>query len=147
MAATCAGRMPLTRCKARWRPSTGNRGKPTISATAETVGHELRIDAEIAIRGSPPQPSAQTWVAVFERGLSSRVTGGENAGKTLHHDFVVRELAGPFAIGSDGRGRIDRSIKLGSDWNVQRTGVAIFVQRRDDGRVLQAASSYPLCGP
>ena len=78
--------------------------------------------------------------------MSSRVTRGENAGKVLDHDFVVRELAGPFAIGPDGRARIDQVIALRPDWNVLHIGLAIFVQRRVDGSTLQALSSYPVCG-
>ena len=31
-------------------------------------------------------------IALVERGLSTEVTAGENAGRTLHHDNVVREF-------------------------------------------------------
>ena len=31
-------------------------------------------------------------IALVERGLSTQVTAGENAGRTLHHDNVVREF-------------------------------------------------------
>ena len=31
-------------------------------------------------------------IALVERGLSTDVTAGENAGRTLHHDNVVREF-------------------------------------------------------
>jgi len=64
----------------------------------------------------------------------------------LSHDFVVRELAGPFAVGADGSSRVDQTMHWAPDWNAERTGVAVFVQRRDNGEVVQAAAVPRLCG-
>src|SRR5438128_167098 len=45
-------------------------------------------------------------LVVFERNLSSKVEAGKNSGKSLNHDFVVRELspARKFELAKDGRG-------------------------------------------
>jgi hypothetical protein len=56
----------------------------------------------VRLRGTALPQEAVACVAVVERGLSRRVTAGENAGRTLHHDNVVRvfrrtDLAGPAA--------------------------------------------------
>lgn len=80
-----------------------------------------------------------------ENGLSSRVTAGENAGSRLNHDYVVRELAGPFSIGAGSRTALEHRIKLQSDWNAERVGIAIFVERSDTGEILEATAKYPLC--
>ena len=88
---------------------------------------------------------SQVWLAVFENGLSSRITAGENAGKLLYHDFVVRELAGPFPVSAEGRAYLDKTIQLPPEWNTEHTGVAIFVQRHDNGDVVQAAALPRLC--
>jgi hypothetical protein len=122
------------------------KGLASISADVGTAEDEVRVSAEVEVAAVPARRDAQIWIALFEQGLSSRVSAGENAGRSLYHDFVVRELAGPFQVGPDGRGRIEHSIRLRSDWNAQRTGLAIFVQRRDDGSTLQATASHPLCG-
>ena len=123
-----------------------DRGRATISGAVASTGRGIRVAAEVDVTDSAARQDSQVWVALFEQGLSSRVTRGENAGKLLYHDFVVRDLSGPFPIGTDGRGRVDHVIELLPDWSLPRLGLAIFVQRRDDGSTLQAVSSYPLCG-
>ena len=126
-----------------------NSGPALASITADptTESGKVQVRAQIRLTDLAARADAEAWVALFERGLSSRVTRGENAGKVLDHDFVVRELAGPFAIGPDGRARIDQVIALRPDWNGPHIGLAIFVQRRGDGSTLQALSSYPVCDP
>jgi hypothetical protein len=124
----------------------GEKGQASISAEVATAAGEVRVSGEVRLAGGAARQDVEVWIAVFEQGLSSRVTRGENAGKVLYHDFVVRELAGPFPIEADGRGRIEHAIELRSDWSQPHTGLAIFVQRRGDGSTLQALSSYPLCG-
>ena len=73
------------------------------------------------------------------------MTAGENAGRLLRHDYVVRELAGPFSVAAHGRARLEHQIKLQRDWDAQHLGVAIFVERADSGEILEAAAMYPLC--
>jgi hypothetical protein len=118
----------------------------SISATVATTGRAIRVVGDVHVADGAARRDSEAWLALFEQGLSSRVSRGENAGKLLNHDFVVRELAGPFPITVAGGGRIDHAIELRPDWNAPRLGLAIFVQRRDDGSTLQALSSYPLCG-
>jgi hypothetical protein len=124
----------------------GEKAQASISADVTTAASEVRIGAEIRLASAVGSSEVEAWIALFEQGLSSRVTRGENAGKVLVHDFVVRELAGPFPIAADGRSRIEHAIELRPDWSAARMGLAIFVQRRVDGSTLQAISSYPLCG-
>jgi hypothetical protein len=119
----------------------------SISADVTAVGKELRVNGEVQVADPSARRDARVWIAVFEQGLSSKVKAGENAGQTLQHDFVVRELAGPLAVGADGRARIDQVIGIRPDWSAAQTGLAIFVQRRADGITLQATSRYPICGP
>jgi hypothetical protein len=124
-----------------------NREPPlaSIAADVTAAGNELRVSGAVEVLDRSARRDAQAWIAVFEQGLSSRVTAGENAGRLLQHDFVVRELAGPFPVGGDGRARIDQVIRLRPEWAAAQTGLAIFVQRRDDGGTLQATSSFPIC--
>jgi hypothetical protein len=43
-------------------------------------------------------PAAEAWLAVVRaQSGESQVRAGENAGKTLRHDYVVRRLIGPLA--------------------------------------------------
>ena len=119
----------------------------SISANIMAVGKQLRVSGEVQVADRSARRDARAWIAVFEQGLSTRVRAGENAGRMLQHDFVVRELAGPFPVGADGHGRIDQIIPMRAEWADAQIGLAIFVQHRDDGGTLQAASSFPICGP
>lgn len=121
------------------------KGQASISASVVNSGKAVRVAAEVHADEADARGRTEAWVAVFEQGLSSRVTRGENAGKVLNHDFVVRALGGPYPIQGAGRGRLEHVFELEPDWIVARLGLAIFVQRRDDGRTLQALSSYPIC--
>jgi hypothetical protein len=93
----------------------------------------------------PADRAVRAWIAVFENGLSTAVTAGENAGKRLYHDYVVRALAGPVAIGSSRLARFEHRIDLASDWNRNRLGITIYAERSDTGQVLGAGTVYPLC--
>ena len=124
-----------------------NHAAATIRAgiARQPSGILLTVDAEVLARSA--HPNADVWLAAFENGLSSEVARGENAGSLLHHDFVVRVLLGPFPIGTDGRGRVHQEIATAPQWNEKSTGLAIFVQDRNSGEVLQAAGMLPVCYP
>jgi hypothetical protein len=122
------------------------RARATIRVDVRPEPGTLKISGQVDLLDVRASSDVEAWLAVFENGLSSRVSAGENAGKVLYHDFVVRVLAGPFPFGDGGHGRIDQSIRVGKDWNPQKIGVAIFVQRRDSGEILQASALSGLCG-
>jgi hypothetical protein len=85
-------------------------------------------------------PSAETYVVLYEQGLFSKVAAGENAGKTLQHDYVVRALLGPIAANREGIAAIDRKIPFPSDTRIENLGIAVFTQDRNSGTVLQATA-------
>ena len=65
---------------------------------------------------------AQLYLALTENRLSSDVTAGENARRVLHHDHVVRQLAGPL----DPHHARQR-FRLQPDWKAADLGVTAFV--------------------
>ncbi len=130
----------------RLRAINAGPAQATIGLDLQSGGGALRVTADVRLTDVTERDDADTWIALYERGLSSRVTAGENAGTVLDHDFVVRELAGPFHFGADGRSRIEQAFAPHTELNPDRTGLAVFVQRRSDGGTLQAVSSYPICG-
>jgi len=81
---------------------------------------------------------AALYLAVYENRLTSRITAGENSGRTLTHDYVVLEWQGPFAFGPDGQASERRSLALLPKGVPERSGVVGFVQDRRTGEVLQA---------
>jgi hypothetical protein len=81
---------------------------------------------------------AQVYLALYENNLSNEVKAGENRGKRLRHDFVVRELAGPYPVDSGGEASLARHFGLDPRWKTGDLYVAAFVQSERSGDVLQA---------
>lgn len=79
------------------------------------------------------------WLALYQDGLTSAITAGENKGRTLHHDRVVRALAGPWALDEkpvSGSVRIPLPVGAG----LQRMGLVLFAESGKTGEALQALS-------
>jgi hypothetical protein len=83
---------------------------------------------------------AELYVAVYERNLVRRIEAGENRGRTLRHDFVVRELYGPVELDNNGAGRFTPRVKLDKGWKQADLGFAAFLQNRDTGEILQTVA-------
>ncbi|MBI3547589.1 MAG: DUF1223 domain-containing protein [Elusimicrobia bacterium] len=103
--------------------------------------------ALLGVRVSPPaKPEGvpHVMLAVFENGLSTTVTAGENAGKELRSDFVVRRLVdlGPIEGGKEFHRMVDDSLE--TSWRLDRLGAAVFVQDAATRAISGAASLYPL---
>lgn len=90
-----------------------------------------------------PTESHQVYVALYENNLVSHIQAGENARRSLRHDFVVRQLAGPFALNARGQLQHSLTFVLKPDWKPHDLGLVAFIQRTD-GRAVQALS-LPAC--
>ena len=90
---------------------------------------------------------AQTYIAITENRLQSAIKAGENQGKLLQHDFVVRELTGPLPADEAGRVHWKSAMALRPDWKRPDLSLVAFVQDKRNGEILQALHA-PLCtGP
>lgn len=114
-----------------------------ISITASTSEDSVTLSARIAATNGS-DAAAQAFVAVYENNLVSDVAAGENRGKKLRHDFVVRELYGPFALTTATPLRINQFIRRDSRWKSADLHIAVFVQEAATGASLQALS-LPWC--
>lgn len=85
------------------------------------------------------------YVAIYQNDLYSEVSAGENRGRRLHHDYVVREWYGPFPVGRTGSLAWQGAVKLKPGWIAAKMGVAAFVQDQATGEILQAMR-LPWCG-
>jgi hypothetical protein len=110
-----------------------------ITATVSLAGADLQLRGAVKLESAAP--SAAVWVAVFQNGLITTVAAGENAGRTLQHDFVVRTLVGPLPLQRDASLRLDRTLRIASDWDAAQLGIAVFAQDPRTGEVLQAVSA------
>jgi hypothetical protein len=125
-----------------------NRSRPRARIILKT---DVDPTGVLMIRGSAyihdpaERNGARAYVAVYENGVVNDVKAGENRGRRLHHDFVVRSFAGPLSIGSDGMATFDQRLALDSRWNLRDLGITAFVQNERNGDVLQALA-IPQCG-
>jgi hypothetical protein len=100
----------------------------------------LSIEGTVAV-GAPERNDTRAYLALYENNLSSAVTSGENRGKRLRHDNVVRELAGPFAMDAQGSVMLAHRFKLAPGWKPANLHVAAFAQNERTGEVLQALAT------
>jgi hypothetical protein len=110
-----------------------------IALAIRAVAREA-IHAELSAMLVDPsdQKNAAVYLAAYENKLASDVSAGENRGKRLEHDFVVREWIGPIGFGEGLKIEEKRALPLLPGANSKNLGVAAFVQNRSTSEVLQA---------
>jgi hypothetical protein len=92
-------------------------------------------------------PVLDAMLAVYENGLRTPVPRGENAGRTLRHDFVVRRLERVFtlpAASATGEGSLD--VRLEPGWRAEEVGVVAFLQDPATLAIVGAATLRPPAG-
>ena len=103
----------------------------------------LAVEVRAELLGPDEGADTALYLASYENRLVSRVSAGENRGRTLAHDYVVFEWLGPIAFAG---GRVDerRVLPLLPNSVPANSGVAAFVQNRRTAEVLQALM-LPAC--
>ncbi len=107
---------------------------------------ELDVDVRAAPGAGDAGP-ALVWLALYQDGLSTDVGAGENKGATLHHDHVVRALAGPWQAGAEPFATRAR-VRLPPQARREDLGLVLFAESRASGEALQAlALPLSACPP
>lgn len=107
-----------------------------------TTGEEaLRVHGNATVSGPDDRRHAQLYVALFENHLSNRVTAGENRGKQLSHDYVVRDLIGPLHPDAQGIATVDHRFRVDRTWKAADLGIVAFVQHQVSGETLHAVTA------
>jgi len=102
---------------------------------SENKAGDNALQLEVTKGKTQSLKNADIYIAVYQNGLISNVTAGENVGRHLSHNFVVRELLGPFKLNEDGTHQ--STIELNSEWRSKESGVVTFVQDRQNGEIFQ----------
>jgi hypothetical protein len=97
----------------------------------------IAIKATIKVDGTENRQYAVLYLAVTEDDIINKVSGGDNAGTTFHHQYLVRKWLGPFELNSQGETDISNEIKLDEAWNQNKLKIVAVVQNLNDGFVLQ----------
>jgi hypothetical protein len=103
----------------------------------------LRVRASAGLAQHANTADVALYLAAYENRLQSRVTAGENRGRTLVHDYVVLEWQGPLRL-SSGTLQTERLMPLLPGAVPGNSGVVAFLQDRRTGEVLQALM-LPAC--
>ncbi|GAB3355809.1 DUF1223 domain-containing protein [Lysobacter tyrosinilyticus] len=85
-----------------WRSALQQTRGPAQAALALRLDRQQEnwVVAIGAARLGSHTPAAQVWMALHVDGQTTEVRAGENRGRTLHHDRVVRQLKGPWTLGA-----------------------------------------------
>lgn len=118
--------------------------KATVAVTAtqesaRDVGVRLKVDvpADVTIRGD-----ADVVVAVTEDRLVTSVHAGENKGRTLNHNAVVRFLDVVGALKPDERTfTATTKVPLAPQWKPENLRIVSFIQERRSMKVLGAGTT------
>jgi hypothetical protein len=117
--------------------------RPSIARIEVTASPFDRNATSIDVRVRVPDPADQEHAAIalalVQDGLASDVKAGENAGKRLSHDHVVRQWrTDPARFGAEGEARERVMLTLPSDPGP--LSVVALVEDDASGKVLQAVS-------
>ena len=92
-----------------------------VALAAQATDDSVRVQFDV----DGPTKGRLLQLALVERGLSVDVKRGENGGRTLHHDNVVRQLK-TLSLDKTSQGTI--SLKLPDGLDPQNTSVIAYVQ-------------------
>ena len=112
-----------------------SRANLTLAATNHEDGSiALKTTAE-AVNAADAK-KADIFVALYENGLVTNVQAGENVGRKLKHDYVVRKLFGAYQINN--LNAFNKSFNIGKAWKNKDAGAVIFVQDSTNGEIIQS---------
>lgn len=104
-------------------------GEITLLATADVVN-----PADVK--------NADVFVAIYENKLVSHINAGENSGRELKHDYVVRHFFGAYQLSN--QNAFTKIFNLKPEWKGREAGAVMFVQDSRNGEILQSIQ-LPFC--
>jgi hypothetical protein len=103
---------------------------------------EISLQATATGVNAADSQYAQVFVAIYENKLVSQIKAGENNGRELKHDYVVRDFYGAYPI--DRQNAFAKNIQLKPEWKSRAAGAVLFVQDARNGEILQSLQ-LPFC--
>lgn len=127
------------------RLQSSQAGSPLMDLTLQAdrrPGNTLQVRFSGTLREDehgqlkPAQLQPLLWLALYQDGLSSAVTAGENKGMTLRHDRVVRSLKGPWRM-QESRFEGEVGVSL-PQAEADQLGLVLFAESSSTGAGLQS---------
>lgn len=95
---------------------------------------------KIKISNAPAHENANVFLAVTENNLASSVRGGENSGRKLTHDSVVRELKSVATLASaQNTLEIETVFEMKPDWKKENLRLVVFLQENKTRKIFGAS--------
>ncbi len=103
--------------------------------TVEIVNNEDKLS--IKITNLPEHENTTVYLAIAEDNLISNVARGENSGKRLEHQSVVRELKTVGNLNSQQNAfEIETDLQLNSNWKRENLKIIVFAQANGNRKIL-----------
>ena len=106
-----------------------------LNAVSESDG-SITLKAAAEAMDAKNVKKSDVFVALYENKLVSSVKAGENSGRELIHDYVVREFFGAYQINN--QNQFSKNFTLSPEWKKKDAGAVIFVQDSTNGEILQS---------
>ena len=114
-----------------------------LSLEAESMPNgEITLKANAQSIKLNDAKNLDVFIALYENKLTSQVNAGENNGRELKHDYVVREFFGAYSINN--QHQFSKRFNLNKSWNNKEAGAVIFVQNSLTGEIVQSLA-LPFC--
>ena len=113
-----------------------------IELAARPRGTAADVDVDVQVPAARDRRDARVVVALVQSGLASEVTAGENAGKRLQHDHVVRDWRPDIAL--DAAGKLSRRLHFDLPADGGPLSIVALAENARTGEVLQTLE-LPLC--
>ena len=91
-----------------------SRANLTLDAANQANG-EILIKATAQAVKSNDIKNSDIFIAIYENKLVSQVNAGENSGRELKHDYVVRDFLGAYQLSN--KNEFSKNISLKPEWN------------------------------
>jgi hypothetical protein len=126
---------PKTSLELSWVGATMTMGGPKLL--------RVRAGKLSGVDGASGGQNAEVFLVITESHLHSDVRRGENAGRGLEHDGVVRKFTSLGKASGSGEFSFDAqsSVKLSPDWKRENIRVVVFVQDVRSRRIYAATST------
>ena len=112
-----------------------SRANLSLNAVTETNG-EITLKASAQAVKPADAQNTDVFIALYENKLVSQIKAGENSGRELNHDYVVREFFGAYKISNENE--FSKTFTLKPEWKGRDAGAVIFVQNSQTGEILQS---------
>ena len=112
-----------------------SRANLSLNAVTEANG-EITLKASAQAVKPADAKNTDVFIALYENKLVSQVKAGENSGRELKHDYVVREFFGAYQISN--QNEFSKNFNLNAGWKKRDAGAVIFVQNSQTGEILQS---------